>query len=71
MSQINEVVIFSQVIRFAERREFLGKQMNTKKLECDNCGTRQIQLVSYIDCVPAKWKCRLCAHKFYWEPKKI
>lgn len=49
------------------RREELGKGMNEQKLECPECGTRQVQLVGYIDIYPAQWKCRHCKHNFEWE----
>lgn len=50
-----------------ERRIMLGKRMNQQKLECPECKTRQVQLVGYIDIVPAQWRCRHCKHCFEWE----
>ncbi|QXN60167.1 hypothetical protein KUA24_100 [Vibrio phage HNL01] len=57
------------VMGHAKRREFLGELMNTEKLECPACKTRQVQLIGYIDITPAKWKCRTqgCRTVFEWE----
>ncbi len=49
------------------RRIELGKRMNAQKLECPECGTRQVQLVGYMSIIPAKWRCRYCKHRFEWE----
>ncbi|CAH9015233.1 putative thioredoxin [Vibrio phage 424E50-1] len=51
----------------ADRRDLLGKRMNEQKLTCPKCDRPQVQLIGYIDIVPAQWKCRLCKHKFEWE----
>tara|TARA_R110002012_G_C11356886_1_gene580330 strand:+ start:346 stop:636 length:291 start_codon:yes stop_codon:yes gene_type:complete len=57
----------SKMLEYANRRETLGERMNKQKLECPECGTRQVQLVSYIDTYPAQWKCRHCKEEFVWE----
>jgi ribosomal protein L37AE/L43A len=55
------------IMTVTDRRSELGKRMNEKKLECPACRTRQVQLVGYMNIVPAQWKCRKCKHKFEWE----
>lgn len=50
-----------------DRIELLGKRMNQHKLTCPACDRPQLQLIGYINIVPAQWKCRLCKHKFEWE----
>ena len=67
MDNINWEEVFKGVSVSTERRYELGKRMNSQKKECPNCGTRQIQLIGYIDIIPAQWKCRKCKHKFEWE----
>lgn len=48
----------------AERREFLCKNPPS----CPVCEERkQIQLVRW-GALPADWKCRICTHKFMYEP---
>ena len=54
----------------ADRRNLLGKLMNQQKLECPECGTRQVQLIGYINVTPAVWRCRHCKHSFKWEGDK-
>ncbi len=37
---------------------------------CPNCGqSYTLQLIAYIDTVPARWRCRLCRHSFEHEPE--
>lgn len=36
---------------------------------CPECKDAQIQLVGYIECNPAKWKCRICKAMFKFEPE--
>lgn len=41
---------------------------------CPECGdltpdVNQVQLVDYVNTIPAKWKCRVCKHKFEFEPE--
>ena len=50
-----------------DRRVELGKRMNSQKLCCPECKTRQVQLVGYIDIIPAEWRCRHCKYEFNWE----
>lgn len=52
-----------EATKLADRREALGKAMNTQKLRCPKCDTRQLQLLYHID-RPAKWRCRHCKHTF-------
>ncbi len=56
-----------EMVKCADRKKLLGERMNDQKLECPECHTRQVQLVDYIDVIPAQWKCRHCKHKFEWE----
>lgn len=48
------------------RRKHLGRN----RPKCPTCGTKQVQLISYIG-VPAEWKCRHCTTKFIYEPEEI
>lgn len=60
-----------EALRRAERREYLGKEMNRQKMCCPMCETRQIQLLAYIEHKPANWKCRKCGKcgfRFEWDP---
>ena len=59
-------VFFNEIAGLADRRERLCKQMNIEKLKCRDCGTRQLQLVAYLN-EPARWKCRRCRHVFTKE----
>lgn len=34
---------------------------------CQKCLDEQVQLVSSAE-TPAKWKCRICKHRFEYEP---
>lgn len=34
---------------------------------CAACGDAQVQVVDYFH-VPALWKCRVCKHRFSFEP---
>lgn len=65
MEQDNDY--WERVKGYADRREELGRKMNTLGLACPECNTRQVQLVAYMDIKPAQWKCRHCKHKFEWE----
>lgn len=56
----------TELVKGAERRDLLGRRMNDQKLQCPECGTRQVQLMSYSE-VPAQWRCRHCKHGFEWE----
>ncbi len=56
-----------ELFMVADRRVELGKRMNKQKLSCPTCQARQIQLIGYMDVVPAKWKCRKCKCEFLWE----
>lgn len=56
---------WDRVIENAKRREFLGKYMP----RCPKCDDVQVQLTSYLD-VAAQWKCRICKHRFEYEPKR-
>ncbi|BAV80908.1 hypothetical protein [Vibrio phage RYC] len=58
---------WDKVLEHTNRRDLLGRRMNEQKLECPSCGTRQVQLVSYINTTPALWKCRKCREQFEWE----
>lgn len=58
----------SWVCDITDRREMLSAEINKQKKCCPSCGTRQIQLIGYMDIIPAQWKCRRCKHKFEWEP---
>lgn len=46
-----------------ERSDFLCK--NSPK--CLACGHEQVQLVDRYS-TPAQWKCRICRHRFGYEP---
>ncbi len=48
---------------FAIRREILCKHSPC----CPKCDTDQVQLIEYIESDVAKWKCRHCRQKFYFE----
>lgn len=48
-----------------ERKDRLLK----RKMFCIKCSSEQVQLYDYIY-PPAKYKCRVCYHKFIDEPKK-
>lgn len=43
------------------RQDFLAKHSPT----CE-CGSRQAQIMDKT--VPAKWRCRICARRFTYEP---
>lgn len=58
---------FSKVYDHITRRVQLSTLMNKYKLICPSCGTRQVQLVGYMDIYPAQWRCRHCKHEFEWE----
>lgn len=60
---VNE--FWNTAVQYAKRREFLGKFMPL----CPECRTEQVQLVAYID-VAAQWKCRICKHRFEYEPNE-
>lgn len=45
------------------RRIYLGRNMP----KCPECSHEQVQLVRY-DVAPARWKCRICNHRFMYEP---
>ena len=62
----NFQAIFDNALKLAARREHLGRNA----IPCPKCNTRQIQLVDHI-CMPAKWKCRECRHKFDFEPNEF
>lgn len=48
------------------RREMLA----ASRVPCPNCGEFfQIQLREWLS-IPAKWKCRICKHKWTFEPKQ-
>lgn len=54
--------------KLAERRDKLGKLLNTEFTGCEKCGTMQVQLIDWdLNIYPAKWKCRHCKHEFEWE----
>lgn len=36
---------------------------------CAECGTKQVQLVSYMAPIPATWKCRHCKRIWDEEPE--
>lgn len=59
--------IIKDALVYADRREYLSKEMNKQKLTCDKCGTNQVQLTGYIE-QNAEWKCRHCKYIFIWEP---
>ncbi|AUR89039.1 hypothetical protein NVP1121O_011 [Vibrio phage 1.121.O._10N.286.46.C4] len=61
---------WAEVFKLSQRRELLGVRMNYQKLSCPECDTRQVQLIGYINIVPAVWKCRGCKHEFEWEGDK-
>ncbi len=65
--QTQHLIDMSKLFALGDRRELLGKRMNKQKLECPECGTRQVQLVGYLNIKPAEWKCRHCKHEFNWE----
>lgn len=69
MNELIDKACMSQndMIAAADRRDLLGKRMNQQQLTCPECDRPQLQLIGYIDIVPAQWKCRLCKHKFEWE----
>ncbi len=66
-NETNVSAIMSKCLKDAQRREHLGNMMNKHNLSCPECGTRQVQLIGYINTSPAQWKCRHCKHKFEWE----
>ena len=35
---------------------------------CPKCGTLQVQLLWNVYDIFARWKCRICKHKFVYEP---
>lgn len=49
-----------------ERRMRLGKAMPL----CPKCNHEQVQLTDWFGPV-AKWKCRICKHRFELEPKRL
>ncbi len=55
---------FEQMTFFANRREALSK----KTKNCPECTKDQVQLLAYHS-QPAQWKCRICKHRFNWEPE--
>lgn len=61
-------VMLGNALKHADRREWLGKEMNRQKLCCPECGDRQIQLLAYIQTEIADWRCRCCGHRFEWDP---
>lgn len=56
--------MLQSIIEISDRRLSLCK----KAPKCIKCGSEQVQLTSYINC-KATWKCRLCKHKFEYEPE--
>jgi ribosomal protein L37AE/L43A len=57
---------WDEVMERVVRREFLCKHLPL----CPECSTPQVQLITYMEEIPARWKCRHCKHKFYFEPEK-
>lgn len=54
--------------KVSERRDKLGRLLNTEFEGCEECGTMQVQLIDWeLKTYPAKWKCRHCKHEFEWE----
>lgn len=51
---------FDEIAALGDRREALSKLQP----KCPSCGHEQVQLVQYIDVVPAHWKCRVCKTRF-------
>ncbi len=50
--------------KLIERREFVCSYVP----HCPKCGEQmQIQITDYVR-VPAKWRCRMCKHRFEEEP---
>jgi len=49
------------------RKDFVCSQVPN----CPNCQERmQIQVLNY-SATPAQWKCRICKHKFEYEPEPV
>lgn len=47
----------------ADRLSFLCKHVP----RCEKCGDEQVQLIEW-NYPPAPWRCRICKHKWYYEP---
>jgi hypothetical protein len=48
-----------------KRREMLCREAPA----CPKCGEReQMQLVEWVNTIPAQWRCRTCKHAFTHEP---
>lgn len=54
-----------EIMKVSDRRFFLCANPPI----CILCKSEQVQLIDYIKC-KAKWKCRICKHKFEHEPKE-
>jgi len=65
-----DVTMRDEIIRQAEywtnRRNFLSKSVP----RCPACNDGQVQLIDLFP-TPAGWKCRICKHKFSWEPEVV
>lgn len=38
---------------------------------CGKCGAEQVQLVEWVGLPLAQWKCRVCKHRWEFEPLSI
>lgn len=59
---------YNIVMSFVRRREWLTRVAPTRP-RCPQCGEQeQIQLVWYVRCYPAEWRCRTCKCLLSFEP---